>query len=241
VTVWQDRSLVLGGRGVVLSSYGYLIFFFGTVLMAILVTEAKVALILGSTLVFAALFYRDALRLLQRWQLWAFIVPTLLLSPFVIGQKDVFLWGLSLSREGFWAGVWMAVRGLSIAVAAGVFAGAVSVSQMAQLFERMRLKGLGFALGVATNMLPVVQETIESSYQAIRLRGGFRRHRLETLKLLVVAVIAGSLRRGDDIVCAAEGRAFDPSKSQAPRLHLTPADVTLGGVILLLGVVLLLV
>jgi len=238
VAVLHGRALMMGDRRIIFSSHGYLFFFGAAVVMAILATGAKVVFVLGGSLIFAALFHREALRLFLRWQLLFFVLLTLLLSPFVIGQKDIALWGLKLSREGFWAGLWMTLRALSIALAAGVFAGAVSVSQMAQLFERLRLKGLGFAVGVATNMLPTVQETMETSYNAVRLRGGFRRHRLETLKLLLVAIIAGSLRRGDDIVSAAEARAFDPARSQGPALHGTRADVVLMGVVSLLGTVL---
>ncbi len=222
-----------------LSSYGYLFFFTGAVLMAVLAAEAKVLLVLAGTLVFAGLFCRDALRLFHRWQLWLFILSAFLLAPLVIGEKDISLGGLGLSQEGLWAGLWMTARALSIALAMNVFASAVSVPQMAQLFERLRLKGLGFAVGVATNMLPTIQETMDTTYHALRLRGGFRRDRLGTLKLLLVSIIAGSLRRGDDIVSAAEARGFDPSRLQGPTSGMTSADVALVGVFCLLGVALL--
>lgn len=238
---WQGRGALVDGQRARLSSYGYVVFFVGVVAMAVVAAEARVAVVVGATLLFAGFFHRDACRSLGRRRLWLFIVPTLMLSPLVIGQKDVFVWGLSLSREGFWAGVWMTLRGLSIALAAAVLASAVSVSQMAELFERMRLKGLGFALGVATNMLPTIMETMETSYQAVRLRGGFRRQRLRTVKLLLVTVIAGSLRSGDDIVSAAEARAFDPTTFRRPRLHMTRADVALAGTVFLLGAALLMV
>ena len=231
---WRDKRLMSG-----LSSYGYLFFFIGAVVTAVLAAEAKTVLVLGATLLFATFCHRDALRLFRRWQLWSFIVLTLLLSPFVIGEKDISLWGLGVSQEGFWAGLWMTLRALSIALAANTFATAVSVHQMAQLFERLRLKGLGFAVGVATNMLPSVQDTMETAYHALRLRGGFRRHRLETVRLLLVAIIAGSLRRGDDIVCAAEARAFDPTRSQGPTLRVRGADLALVTIGSLLGVALL--
>lgn len=221
------------------TGYGYLFFFAAVVVMAVLAPGAKVVAVLGGAVIFAALFCPRALSLLRRRQLWFFIVPALLLSPLVIGDKDIYLWGVALSGEGLWMGLWMTLRALSIALAAGVVAGGVSVSQMAQLFERLRLKGLGFALGVATNMLPTIQETMDTAYHAVRLRGGFRRHRLATARLLLVAVIAGSLRRGDDIVSAAEARAFDPSGSQGPPLRVAGADLALAGVLAVLGLALL--
>ncbi len=222
-----------------LSGYGFLFFSVGAVLLAVLSPGLKVVVVLAGTLLFTTVFGREALRLFRRWQLWFFVASAFLLSPFVIGQRDVFLWGIWVSQEGFWAGLWMTLRALSIALAVSTFAAAVSVSQMAQLFEGLRLKGLGFALGVATNMLPTIQETMETTYHALRLRGGFRRPGLRTIRLLLVAVIAGSLRRGDDIVSAAEARAFDPSRELRAPLRVGRADLAVLGVVLALGLALL--
>jgi len=238
--VWQDSRQVTGARIGSLSGYGYLFFFLGTVAAAILAREARGALVLLSTLALAGLFRRSALKLLTQRQLWLFLIPTLLLSPLVIGEPDLEFWGLGLSQGGFWAGLWMVLRALSIALAAAVFVRAVSISEMAALLEGMKLKGLGFALGVATNMLPTIQETMQTSYHAMRLRGGFRSRRLRTLRLLLVTVIAGSLRRGDDIVSAAEARAFDPARSHGPSVSVTPADLALASVLGILAAVLFL-
>jgi len=236
VLACKDSSSAAG-----LSSYGYLFFFIGAVVLAVVSPGMKVSFVLGGTLLFAALFSSEALRLFRRWQLWFFVASAFLLSPLVIGEKNVSLWGLRVSEEGFQAGMWMTLRALSIALAASTFAAAVSVPQMAQLFERLRLKGLGFALGVATNMLPTVQETMETTYQALRLRGGLRRPGLGTIRLLLVSIIAGSLRRGDDIVSAAEARAFDPGKSLGPPLGVTKGDLALLGLVSVLGLLLLIV
>jgi energy-coupling factor transport system permease protein len=227
MAVWPDSRTVPGVSREIFSPYGYLFFFLGTAVAAVLAREARVALVLLGTVGFAALFRAPALRVLGRRQLWLFIIPTLLLSPLVIGESDLYLGPLHLSQGGFWAGLWMVSRALSIALAGMVFSRSVSVSQMAGLLEGMRLKGLGFALGVATNMLPTIQETIHTSFQAMRLRGGFRAQKLRALKLLLVTVIAGSLRRGDDIVLAAEARAFDPARSVGPSVSLVPADLVL--------------
>jgi energy-coupling factor transporter transmembrane protein EcfT len=239
VAVLRDSRLLSGTPRVLFSAYGHLLFFVGTVVTAILAREAELVCVLLATLIFASLFSAKSLRLLLRWQLWAFVLPTLALSPLLIGERDFLLWGLRLSPEGFWAGFWMVTRALSIALAGAVFARSVSVVQMAQLCEGMGLKGLGFALGVATNVLPTIQETMETSYQAMRLRGGFRSRRLHTLKLLLVTVIAGSLRRGDDIVWAAEARAFDPAQSRGQPIAVARADVALAAAMSALALVLL--
>ena len=227
MAAWRDSRPWPGTFRAIFSAYGYLFLFLGTAVAAIVAREAEVVFVLLAALILAGLSRSQTLRLLIRWQLWAFVLPTLALSPLLIGERNVHLWGLWFSQEGFWAGLWMVGRALSIALATAVFTRSISVSQMAQLFEGLRLKGLGFALGVATNVLPTIQETMETSYQAMRLRGGFRTRRLRTLKLLLVALIAGSLRRGDDIVSAAESRAFDPDRSPRPLISPTRADLAL--------------
>lgn len=240
MTAWPDSRALPAARRELFSAYGYLFLFLGTAVAAILAREAWVALVLLGTVAFAAFFSVPALRVLGRRQLWLFIVPTLLLSPLVIGEPDVYVWRLPLSVEGFWAGLWMVLRALSITLAAAIVARTVSVSEMAQVFERMKLKGLGFAVGVATNMLPTIRETLETAYLSIRLRGGFRAHRWRSLRLLLVAVFANSLRRGDDIVSAAEARAFDPTRPTQPSVSVTRGDLCLGAVMFLLALVLLL-
>jgi energy-coupling factor transporter transmembrane protein EcfT len=227
VAAWRDSRPWPRSLRPAFSAYGYLFLFLGTAVAAIVAREVEVVLVLVVVLVLAALSRSPAWRLLARWQLWAFLLPTVALSALLMGERDLHLWWLWLSPEGFWAGMWMAGRALSIGLAAAVFTSAVSVSQISQLFEGWRLKGLGFALGVATNVLPGIQETMETSYQAMRLRGGFRTRRLRTLKLLLVALIAGSLRRGDDIVSAAESRAFDPDRPLGPSISPTRADLAL--------------
>jgi energy-coupling factor transporter transmembrane protein EcfT len=239
VVGWRDRRLTPGTPWAGFSTYGYLLFLLGTVVAAIVAQETEVAFVLVAAIVFAGVFQTESLKIFLRWRIWALVLPTLALSSLLIGERDTLVWGLRLSQEGFWAGLWMVSRALCITLAAAVFARDVSVSQMTQLFERLGMKGLGFALGVATNILPTIQETMHTSFQAMRLRGGFRSRRLHTLKLLLVTVIAGSLQRGDDIVWAAEARAFDPDRSQTMPVPLARADIALAVVMSALALVLL--
>jgi energy-coupling factor transporter transmembrane protein EcfT len=135
----------------------------------------------------------------------------------------------------------MALRATAIIVAVSGFAESVSISELAMLLERAGLKGLGFALGVAVNVLPLLQETATTAFQALRLRGGFRRARLRAMRLLLVTIIVNSLRHADNIICAAEARAFSPERPVIRRIKFQRGDVVLVGFLsaLLLGVLLL--
>jgi energy-coupling factor transporter transmembrane protein EcfT len=137
---------------------------------------------------------------------------------------------MAFSMAGLAAGVQMALRVLSIMVAVASFASSVSVSDLSQLLERAGLRGLGFALGVAVNMLPTIGRTLTVAYRALRLRGGLRRPWLN-LRLLLVTVVANSLRHADDIVGSAEARAFSPERRSVVPLVWGAADVWAIGIL----------
>jgi len=156
----------------------------------------------------ALAFQREGLRSLASLRLWAFLAVMVIPASLFIGRADVRVWGVALSHEGIAAGAQMALRALAIVVAVTGFAASVSVSEAGGLLERAGLKGLGFAFGVAVNMLPTLADTAANAYHAMRLRGGLRRWRLRPLRLLLVTMMANSLRHADDVVNAAEARAF---------------------------------
>ena len=223
----------------IFGTWGHLAFLVWAIVVGIVAPEIKVVFVLGFVIVFSALFFPSGLRPIRRLEFWFLVASAVLLSPFLIGEKDLSLFGLSLSSQGFWAGLWMALRALSMALAVGGFVYAVSVDEVARLFEMAGLKGLGFAVGVAFNLLPTLEETVRNAYQAMRLRGGFQRERLRALRMLLVAIVVNALRRGDEVVEAAEARAFRPD---GPRQALLPpgrADLALIAVLIALGIGLL--
>ena len=188
--------------------WGYLFFFLWAIALAIVAQGSRVILVLASAIIFSLFFCEDAFREMHRWRFWLLIASALLISPLAIGERDISLLGIWVSREGFWTGLWMALRAITIALAANAFASLVSVAEMAQLLEKVGLKGLGFAIGVALNMLPAIREAAGNNFNAMKLRGGFRRHRFKALKMLFVAIIVNSLQHADQVVDAAEMRAF---------------------------------
>ena len=117
-----------------------------------------------------------------------------------------------LSSAGLWLGLQMAARATVILTAMGVFTRRASVGGMTALLSRMGASELGFVLGLAINLLPVVQQTSANTLAAMRLRGGFRHHRLRALRLLLVTILVNVLRYGDDVICAAEARAFQGAR-----------------------------
>ena len=225
-----------------MSPWGYLVFLLWTLILVGLLPDQRVALLLGSVLLFALLTGGDGLRPLRQPRFWTLILSALALGPLVLGVADcksatsMLVWGwLRFSRDGFWMGLWMALRAFCLTVAFSVALNALSVSEMARLFETVGLKGLGFALGVALNLLPTLRETSEATYHTLRLRGGFRRRPWQALKLFLITVIANALRHSDDVVNAAAARAFEPTVRQGEMVRFQRADGLLAVVLLSLG------
>jgi energy-coupling factor transporter transmembrane protein EcfT len=185
----------------------------------------------------ALLFHREALRQLRRPRFWVFGLFLVASGALLLGEKEnqaVF----TISVEGLETGAQMALRATTVLLAVSGFAGAVGVSEMAALLERIGLQGLGFALGVAVNMLPTIQETNLNAFNALRLRGGFRRQRPSALRRLILTIIVNSLRHGDQIAAAAQARAFSPDRSRPFPLRWSPTDLVIVGTLAALAVVL---
>jgi energy-coupling factor transporter transmembrane protein EcfT len=229
------KTLVLDGKEQVFGTWGHVAFLSWAITLSILASGARIVAVLGVVIACAALFWGGGLRPIRRPTFWFLVASALVLSPLFLGERDVSLLGLSFSRQGFWIGTWITLRALSIALAVGGFAYAVSADEIARLFEGVGLRGLGFAVGVAFNLLPTLEGMARNAYDAMRLRGGFRRERLRALRLLLVAILVNALRRGDEIVEAAEARAFRPDGPRQGLPHLRRADLALIAVLTVLG------
>jgi len=188
----------------------YLAFLLWSLLLVALLPDNRLWLLLIAVLAFGWFNGRAGWRVLTRRRFWLFLLSTLALAPFLLGEADVHWGGLRLSRSGLEMGLWMAVRAVTLMLAFSLSLEVLSVTQMIRLFDALRLRGLGFALGVALNLGPILRDTMETAYHTLRLRGGARRP-VQSLRLFLVTVIANALRYGDDVVRAASARAFDPT------------------------------
>lgn len=133
---------------------------------------------------------------------------------------------------------WMAEDGPQTALQIGLrfvvaltavdgFTHAVDITQIAGLLERIGLRGLGFSLGVALNLLPSLQQSSHHAWQSLRMRGGLRQKKWRGLRLLAVAVVVNALRRSEEIALAAEARAFSPDQYRPAPLPMSLLDAAI--------------
>jgi len=198
-----------------LATPGRLAILIWSLLMALLVPAEQVFVSAMLAFVLNSLVYPRALRRLTRpyWLIFAglLVLPNLVWA----GGPFVDFLGLSLSLPGARIGLGMLARAMVVILAVEGFSKAVDIAEVAGLFERVGLPGLGFSVGVAVNLLPLLRQSANCAWHTLRMRGGFRRQWWRGLRLLLVTVVANALRRAEEIALAAEVRAFSPEQSPA--------------------------
>jgi len=154
-----------------------------------------------------------ALRPIFNWR-WALLLALLIVpSALFVGEPDLTAAGIMLSGQGLRLGLEMACRATTVMTVVSVFSQSISVMQLTRLLDRYGLRGLGFAIGVGFHAMPTLKKRFLTAYAALRLRGGFRRQRWRAVQLLLITVITGALRYGEEVVLAAEARAFEYDSS----------------------------
>ncbi len=220
--MWRQASWPSEGR-LTLSIYGSLLFLISAVGGVILAREGRGVLICLAVTVVALCCHPAALPGLWRRRFWLLTFLSLIITGgLALGEKyDLFIGPVAFSSQGFLLGLQMTVRAVTILMTTSVFTRLTSVGDLAALLSGWGMGELGFVLGLAVNLLPVVRRISANTLTAMRLRGGFRRHRLRALRLMLVTILVNVLRYGDEMVCAAEARAFNNT-----RLRLRPPAMT---------------
>jgi energy-coupling factor transporter transmembrane protein EcfT len=146
---------------------------------------------------------------------------------------------IALSLSGLQVGAWIVLRVIVLLLAGSSFSAHISVTQIALLFEGIGLRGLGFALGVALNALPLTVRSVQDTWQALRLRGGLRRAWWRGIRLFLVATTVQIALRAEETLQAIYLRAFDPER-RGQRLPWQRGDLFLSIGLIMLGVILIL-
>jgi energy-coupling factor transporter transmembrane protein EcfT len=132
--------------------------------------------------------------------------------------------GLPLSSIAILNGAQMTLRAIVILLAADGLSSSVNITEIAGLLERSGLQGLGFSIGVATNLLPDLRQSSTNAWHSLRMRGGLRANWWRGIQLLLLTVLSNSLRHAEEIVLAAEVRAFRPELSRKVSLRIGTLD-----------------
>lgn len=212
-------------RGWRLGPLGHLFIFLWALALVLLIPMPKLVYSSALSLIVAALLYPSSFhRILQLRSL--FMLALLVLPPLFF-----------IEENGAQVALQIGLRFVVVITAVNGFTQVVDISQIAGILERFGLRGLGFSLGIALNLLPSLQQSSIHAWQSLRMRGGLRHKKWRGLRLLIVTIITNALRRADEIALAAETRAFSPDRCRPVPLPMSLLD----GLLLPLGVLSLLV
>lgn len=217
-----------------LGAAGYLAIFASSLVVVMAVPAKHLPWAAAACLLVALLVYPRAFRSLMRLR-WLVMIGLVALPPvFLVGEIDRSLAGLRYSSEGLLSAIQIVLRILVVLVSIQGLTGSIDISSVAGLLEHAGLHGLGFSVGVALNLLPSLQQTTQNAWRSLWMRGGLRKGRLHSLRLLAVTITAGALSRAEEIALAAEARAFSPERARSLPIKIGKWDwVVLASSILL--------
>lgn len=211
-----------------LGTPGYLCCFAASLAAAVLLSGWRALLAVGLAGGLALLLYREAFRVLLHPALWLFLGLLFASMTFWVGEPSAHIGPLAISWSGFVAAAQMALRATTIAVAARGLAARVSPGESAGLLERVGVKGLGFTVGVAFNLLPSMERSTRQTMDTARLRAGTAWRHPRVLRLALVTILASAVRRAEEVAAAAEVRGFSPQRAEPLPLRHGRYDIVVG-------------
>ncbi len=218
----ESATVTAGKPKLLLGSLGRLAIFLWALLMVLLPPLERGAVPALIALAALGALYPSALGRILKPR-WLLILASLFLVNVFFGapeaEKDLLVLGLRLSTLGVINGAQMVLRAVVILVDADGLSASVDITEVAGLLERGGLRGLGFSLGVATNLLPDLRQSSLNAWHSLRMRGGLRSQWWRGLQLMVLTVLTNALRHTEEIVLAAEVRAFRPELSRSAELR----------------------
>jgi energy-coupling factor transporter transmembrane protein EcfT len=207
-----------------LGTISYLVIFTWSLGMVMLAPPEKLLLAGGLCFLAAALVYPRSFRRVMRLR-WLVMIALLAIPPlFILGDLDRSLLGISYSSQGLVSSLQILLRIVVVLITVDGFTSSVDIASIAGLLERFGLRGLGFSMGVALNLLPSLQTSALNTWHSLWMRGGLRRQRWRGIRLLLLTIISNALRRTEEIALAAEGRAFCPQQCRAMPLRMGSLD-----------------
>jgi len=215
-----------------IGSLGHLSIFLWALGMVLLPSVARGIVLALLTLSALTTLYPAAVKRLARLR-WLVILGSLFLVNVFFGvpdqTSDWMVLGLSFSSAAILGGIQMTLRAMVILLAADGLSSSVDIVEVAGLLERGGLRGLGFSTGVAVNLLSDLRQSGTNAWHSLRMKGGFRAQWRRGIQLLMVTIFSNALRHAEQIVFAAEVRAFRPELSRKSPLHVGALDWWLVG------------
>lgn len=207
-----------------LSVFGSIILLTGALVLATLMNGVLLLIPLAYAVATCLLFSREGFRDLKQIAMLipvVIAVSTLLWQAEYIDAPSISALTTSPLLAGFFVGVEMSLRAVSMVLAVSAFVRTVRLSDLTYLIEKAtRSKNFSFVFGLALNMKPYLERISRDTLNAIKMRGGFRlSNMVSSTSYLLSSTTLNALAKCQDISYAAEARAFGSERSIAHSTH----------------------
>lgn len=131
--------------------------------------------VFSSYLILGYLIDRRSSRVFRKKMFWFFVFFIVISYPIIMPGKDIKIFGLPiLSKKYLIEGVNIGIIGATMFVWMFILTRSISPQDVASFFKKLGMRDIGIVVSIAMNLLPFMVESIETTYMAMRLKGGFR-------------------------------------------------------------------
>lgn len=218
------ESQQISERRIPLGTLGHLVIFLWCLVLVLYSTPENMIWVSGLCILVLLILYPRIWRSVLNARRLLLLVLIAVPPIFFLGDVDNIFLGIPYSSVGSISSLHIALRFIVVLTALEGMTSAVEISALAGILERFGLKGLGFSMGVAVNLLPSLQKSCTQSWLTLKMRGGLRKRWWKGLKLFSLTSITCALKRAEEIALAAESRAFSPEKTRPLPIEQSPLD-----------------
>lgn len=205
---------------------GYLAIFAWSLLLILFAPPPKMPWAVACSLLASLVFYPATLLRIFKPR-WLVFLALLILLMGLSAEPDRLVLGVPLSQDGLVDGMQMALRAVVIFIALDGISSSLDISTFAGILEQLGLRGLGFSVGVAMNLLPSLRQSVSNTWHSLWMRGGLRRRPWRSLRYFAATVIINMLRQAEEIALSAEARAYTPQCSRTLPLRRGTWDMVI--------------
>ncbi len=131
--------------------------------------------IFGAYLILGYFLDRRSSKMLKKKMFWFFVLFIVISYPLIMPGKDIRIFGIPvLSKKYLIEGLNIGIIGATMFVWLFILTRSISPQDVASFFKKLGMRNIGIVVPIAMNLLPFMVESIETTYMAMRLKGGFK-------------------------------------------------------------------
>lgn len=173
--------------------------------------------VISAVPVVMALLYlvdRGGLRSPGGWKFWIWMFAGGIFLPFFGGGNNVNILGFQYSVDTLLVSLRISSRGYIIFSAMILIRRHTPPNKIAGIFWKIGLKRLSYLIPLSFHIAPALLESIVTTYNIWRMRGGWKRMRVKNILLLLTSIQLQMVREAEDLAAALALKGDGEGKNQ---------------------------